>query len=177
MSSGSEDTESPCRDHFMDSGSSPCVTVQSICTNCPSFKMSDPSVRGMMTGGSVKTKSSIDAFGFHNPKPSSSISANLFFQLPLTPRLVEKLATPALFLAVQVYLPPCILPTESILKKLARDPIGAVVIPRPPPDSSLSDPWRLQEILRGISPELTMQEIWAYSPSSKTSFPKENGTI
>ena len=173
MSSGSDDTESPCRDHFMDSGSSPCVTVQSICTNCPSFKMSDPSVRGMMTGGSVK----IRCVSFHNPKPSSSVSTTLFFQLPLTPRLVEKLATPALFLAVQVYLPPCMLPTESILKKLARDPIGAVVIPRPPPDISLSDPWRLQEILRGISPELTMQEIWAYSPSSKTSFPKENGTI
>ena len=66
---------------------------------------------------------------------------------------------------------------ESGLQQQATQKIGAVVIPRPPPKISLSDPWRLQEILRGRSPELTMHEIWAYSPSSKTSLPKENRTI
>ena len=65
---------------------------------------------------------------------------------------------------------------------LILDPRLVVVMPLPGElDLRLltgpSRPWNDQEIVRGWSPEVTMQEIWAKSPSFITSFEKENAPI
>ena len=46
----------------------------------------------------------------------------------------------------------------------------------PGSDDTMS-PLRLHVIVRGTSPRWTMQETWAYSPSSTLSAPNENGTM
>ena len=65
-------------------------------------------------------------------------------------------------------------PTELITKIDIREPRFVVVIPVSGPTVS---PWKVQEIVRGSSPELTMQESWAKSPSFMTGLEKENSPI
>ena len=65
---------------------------------------------------------------------------------------------------------------------LILEPRFVVVIPLLPGvlDLSLlgpSRPWNDQEMVRGWSPEVTMQDIWAKSPSFITSLEKENAPI
>ena len=57
---------------------------------------------------------------------------------------------------------------------LILEPRLVVVIP-PSPSPSL--PWKDQDIVRGWSPEVTIQEIWAKSPSFITSLAKEKAPI
>ena len=60
------------------------------------------------------------------------------------------------------------------------EPRLVVLIPlsAPAPDRlSPSAPWNDQDMVRGWSPEVTMQEIWAKSPSFITSFAKANAPI
>ena len=65
---------------------------------------------------------------------------------------------------------------------LILEPRFVVVIPLLPDllDLSLlgpSRPWNDQEMVRGWSPEVTMQDIWAKSPSFMTSLEKEKAPI
>ena len=46
-----------------------------------------------------------------------------------------------------------------------------------PPSPSPSLPWKDQDIVRGWSPEVTIQDIWAKSPSFITSLEKEKAPI
>ena len=58
------------------------------------------------------------------------------------------------------------------MSKLPRGPVGIVVIPR---SEVIFEPWKDQEIERGWSPLLTMQDTWAKEPSSITSRPNDSG--
>ena len=61
-----------------------------------------------------------------------------------------------------------------MLSMLALGPIWAVVSPG---SEETTSPLRDQLIWMGGSPFCTMQETWAYSPSSSTSEPKEKGVM
>ena len=52
-----------------------------------------------------------------------------------------------------------------------------VVIPLSVADDSVPSPWKDHDIVNGWSPEVTIQDICAKSPSFITSFEKENGPI
>ena len=58
------------------------------------------------------------------------------------------------------------------MRELPILPRGVVIIPR---SEEMSCPWKDQEIERGWSPLVTMQDTWAKEPSSITSRPKVSG--
>lgn len=64
--------------------------------------------------------------------------------------------------------------TAAMLRKLALGPAWDVTIPLFAPTMS---PCKLQLMVRGRSPLVTMQETWTKSPSSKISLPKLKGRI
>ena len=105
-------------------------------------------------------------------------SYNTFFnylpyKLPLTFNVAVWDVTPALFLAVQVYVPLCLYPTELIVNIEVLVPKEAVV--RPGSEDILS-PFNAQESVNGSSPFRTIQTNCANSPSSTTSLPKVKGS-
>ena len=51
--------------------------------------------------------------------------------------------------------------------------MGMVLMPR---SEVMFEPWKDQEIARGWSPFVTMQETWAKPPSSMMSLPKVSGS-
>ena len=58
------------------------------------------------------------------------------------------------------------------MSKLPRGPVGIVVMPR---SEVMFDPWNDQEMARGWSPFLTMQDACAKSPSLRMSPPNDRG--
>ena len=59
------------------------------------------------------------------------------------------------------------------MRELPILPRGVVIIPR---SEEISCPWKDQEMMRGWSPLVTMQDTWANEPSSITSWPKLRGS-
>ena len=80
---------------------------------------------------------------------------------------------PAWFEALQVNVPLCLCPTDVIIRELPMLPRGVVMIPK---SEEISCPWKDQEMVRGWSPLVTMQDTWAKEPSSITSWPKFRGS-
>ena len=62
---------------------------------------------------------------------------------------------PAVFDALQVYVPLCLWPTDGIMSELPMVPIGIMVMPR---SEVMLEPWKDQDIVRGWSPLLAIQE-------------------
>ena len=60
----------------------------------------------------------------------------------------------------------------GIIKELPRTPRGVMTIPS---SEVMFDPWNDQEMARGWSPFLTMQDACAKSPSLRMSPPKDRG--
>ena len=79
---------------------------------------------------------------------------------------------PAWLDALQVNVPLCLCPTDVIMRELPILPRGVVIIPR---SEEISCPWKDQEMVRGWSPLVTMQDTWANEPSSITSRPNVSG--
>lgn len=100
----------------------------------------------------------------------STASSNI---LPFTFRVAVCEVTPALFLAVHVYVPLCLYPTEEIVSIDVLVPSEAVV--RPGSEEILS-PFKAHESVKGSSPFLTIQTNCANSPSSTTSLPNVSGS-
>ena len=96
----------------------------------------------------------------------------LISSLPLTFKVAVCDVTPALFFAVQVYVPLCLYPTELIVSIDVLVPNDAVV--RPGSEETMS-PFKAQESVRGSSPFRTIQTSCANSPSSTTSLPNVSG--
>ena len=63
---------------------------------------------------------------------------------------------PAVLVAVQVYTPECLWLTDEMLRKLARGPAWLVDIVES--ETETESPCKVQLILNGISPLVTMQE-------------------
>ena len=59
------------------------------------------------------------------------------------------------------------------MRELPILPRGVVIIPR---SDEILCPWKDQEMLRGWSPLVTIQDTWANEPSSITSWPKLRGS-
>ena len=59
------------------------------------------------------------------------------------------------------------------MRELPILPRGVVIMPR---SDEISWPWKDQEMVRGWSPLVTMQDTWAKEPSSITSWPKLRGS-
>ena len=74
--------------------------------------------------------------------------------------------------AVQVYSPLCLYPTDAIVSMLVLVPNVAV---ESPGSEDTSSPLSDHLMVNGSSPLLTTQTSWANSPSSRISFPKDNG--
>ena len=101
-------------------------------------------------------------------------SPRIVKKLPLTFRLAEWVIEPALFTALQVYLPICLWSMLLMTSMEILLPISVIVIPWP--DVKLC-PWNDQDNFKGSSPLETTHESWLNSPSFITSFPKPKGTI
>ena len=94
--------------------------------------------------------------------------------VPLTFSSVANEFEPASLVALQVYMPMWACDTAAMLRKLALGPAWDVTIPLFAPTMS---PCKLQLMVRGRSPLVTIQETWTKSPSSKISLPKLKGRI
>ena len=92
----------------------------------------------------------------------------------MTFKIVDSKDVPASFLAIQVYFPLCLYPTDEIIKILVLTPIMVVVIAG---SEEIVSPSKLHETERGKSPRLTLHVTCTNSPSSTESMPKENGVI
>ena len=92
---------------------------------------------------------------------------------PFTLSSTERVVFPAWLDALQVNVPLCLCPTEVIIRELPILPRGVVIMPR---SDEISWPWKDQEMVRGWSPLVTMQDTWAKEPSSITSWPKLRGS-
>ena len=92
--------------------------------------------------------------------------------LPFTLSSTVSNLFPAKFLAWHVQFPLCLCPTLEIMRALPLAPIGMVVMPR---SEEISFPWKDQDMWRGSSPLVTMQDTWAKSPSFMRSRPKVSG--
>ena len=52
-------------------------------------------------------------------------------------------------------------------------PVGMVLMPR---SEVMLEPWKDQDMARGWSPLVTMQDTWAKPPASMMSLPKDKGS-
>ena len=93
---------------------------------------------------------------------------------PLTFSSTVSMRIPAIFDALQVYVPLCLWPTEGITSMLPLPPIGVVTMPR---SEVIFDPWNDHAMERGSSPRRTIHDTWAKSPSLITAAPNERGNI
>ena len=112
-----------------------------------------------------------------NKEPSTSLSSrslSLILHKPLTFKTVDSKDVPASFLAIQVYFPLCLYPTDEIIKMLVLTPIKVVVMAG---SEEIVSPSKLHETESGKSPRLTLHVTCTNSPSSTESMPKENGVI
>ena len=105
--------------------------------------------------------------------PTMILSAAFTIILPLTFKVAVCDVAPALFFAVQVYVPLCLYPTELIVSIDVLVPNDAVVRPG---SEEIMSPFRAQERVRGSSPLRTIQTSCANSPSSTTSLPNVSGS-
>ena len=154
---GSDDIMSPFKLQVKESGLSPFATTHVSWVNSPWLTTSFPNEKGMISGG----------------------SAIKYFQCqsvysPFTKSSAECVCVPALFVALQVYVPLCLYPTCVMVKMLAWVP--SMVVVRAGSDETTS-PFRLQVIETGLSPFLMLHIIMAVSPWLTAASPKENGTI
>ena len=106
------------------------------------------------------------------PPITPNLSATSSIKLPLTFNVAVWDVTPALFLAVHVYVPLCLYPTELIVSIDVRVPKEAVVKPG---SEEILSPFKAQESVNGSSPIRTIQTSCANSPSLTTSVPKVRG--
>ena len=107
------------------------------------------------------------------PPITPTLSATSSIKLPLTFNVAVWDVIPALFLAVHVYVPLCLYPTELIVSIDVRVPKEAVVKPG---SEEILSPFKAQERVNGSSPIRTMQTSCANSPSLTTSVPKVRGS-
>ena len=163
----------PWNDQEIASGWSPLVTMQETCANDPSSIISWPKLSGRRFGGSDQTKVISCERNIFKTAKTQCLSV-MRLHSPLTFNSTVSMRIPAIFDALQVYVPLCLWPTDGMTSMLPLPPIGVVTMPR---SEVIFDPWNDHAMERGSSPRRTIQETWAKSPSLITAAPNERGNI
>ena len=102
------------------------------------------------------------------------LTPHIMWSIPLTFNVAECVSDPEGLIALHVYSPECLYPTLDMIRIEVLLPIAVVVIAG---SDETTSPWSDHVILRGSSPRIIEQVIWAKLPSSTVSDAKLKGPI